>query len=80
MTKKARNLLEQALKLPEAERTKLACEILESVDGNDAEGDGLTEEWREEIARRVDRILAGKGGADEDWRVVLDRVRRAGSR
>ena len=79
MTKaeKAKALLEQALTLPEPERAKLAYEILESVAGKAAEGDGLTQEWREEISRRVDLFLAGKGGPDEDWRVVLDRIRRS---
>jgi putative addiction module component (TIGR02574 family) len=82
MTKaeKVKALLEQALELPEAERTKLAYELLESVEGKAAVGDGLTEEWREEISRRVDLILAGKSGPDEDWRIVLDRIRRASPR
>ena len=78
MTDKARALLEQALKLAPAERAQLAYEILETVESDDETGDGLTQEWRDEIARRVDRVLAGQGGPDEDWRVVLDRIRRAG--
>jgi putative addiction module component (TIGR02574 family) len=80
MTDKARALLQQALRLPEAERAKLAYEILESVEGSGGKGDGLTEEWREEVSRRVDSILKGNGGPDEDWRVVLDRIRRASPR
>jgi hypothetical protein len=35
----------------------------------------LSQEWIEEIARRVDRVVAGEAGPDEDWRVVLDRIR-----
>lgn len=69
--------MEQALTLAPAERAQLAYEILETVEPDDEKSDGLTQEWREEIARRVDRVLAGKGGPDEDWRVVLDRIRRA---
>jgi hypothetical protein len=42
-------------------------------------GDGLTQEWHEEVYRRVDLILEGKGGPDEDWRVVLDRIRNEGA-
>jgi putative addiction module component (TIGR02574 family) len=76
MTDKARAILDQVMKLPPAERAQIAYEILETVDEHEG-GDGLTQEWREEIARRVDRVLAGKGGPDEDWRVVLDRIRRA---
>ena len=77
MTETARTLLERIMKLPPAERVSLAYEILDRVE-QDEGGDGLTPEWREEIARRVERVLAGQAGPDEDWRVVLDRVRRAG--
>ena len=80
MTDKAKAILEQAMKLPPAERAQIAYEILETVDREHEGGDGLTQEWREEIARRVDRVLEGRGGPDEDWRVVLDRIRRASPR
>ena len=29
-----------------------------------------------EIRQRVRELVAGRGGPDEDWRVVLDRIRR----
>ena len=35
----------------------------------------FSKEWIEEIGHRVDRVVAGKAGPDEDWRVVLDRIR-----
>lgn len=72
MADSTRELLERALKLPPNERVKLAHDLLQSVD--DAEAD-LSPEWIEEIERRVERVLAGTGGHDEDWRIVLDRIR-----
>jgi hypothetical protein len=80
VSEKARTLLEEALRLPEAERLKLAFEILESVEGAAGKGDGLPQEWREQVSRRVDSILQGSGRPDEEWRVVLDRIRSVAPR
>lgn len=71
MTNDARELLERALALAPDERIRLAHDLLQSVDDV---GD-LSTEWIEEIAHRVDRVVAGEAGPDEDWRVVLDRIR-----
>lgn len=55
MTRDGHDLLERALKLPPAERIRLANELLDSL-GDEAEaGDGadLSAEWRQEIERRL---------------------------
>jgi putative addiction module component (TIGR02574 family) len=74
MTESTRELLERALTLPSAERVKLAHELLDSV--TDEEAHELSPAWIAELERRVRDYVAGHGGPDEDWRVVLDRVRK----
>jgi putative addiction module component (TIGR02574 family) len=74
MTENARRLLEQVLKLPPAERLNLIFEALESVEDEDA-GE-LSPEWREEIERRVEAVVSGRAGPGEDYRVVMDRIRK----
>jgi putative addiction module component (TIGR02574 family) len=59
MSRKARTLLEQALKLPPAERLRLARRLEESVDEAD-DALELSPEWCEELDRRLDGILSGK--------------------
>jgi putative addiction module component (TIGR02574 family) len=73
MTDKARALLEQAKKLPEDEREKLAYEILQTV-GDDEEQ--LSPEWREELERRIEDAVSGKSGPGLDWRKAMDEIRR----
>jgi putative addiction module component (TIGR02574 family) len=75
MTDAARTVLEQALKLSASERLELARELIGSVEPGSVD-DGLAPAWIEEIERRVKDVVAGEAGPDEDWRVVLDRVRR----
>jgi len=70
----AKDLLEQALQLDEDERVLLAHDLLESVGGDDRPD--FSPEWIAELARRVDLVAKGEAGPDEDWRVVLDRIRR----
>jgi len=47
-------LLENALSLPETDRSYLASKLLESLDDG-----GVSKEWDEEIARRVSSIDDG---------------------
>ena len=58
MTKKAQAVLEQALKLSHAERAELMDGLATSLQ-TEEEFD-LHPEWREEIERRVERIVSGK--------------------
>lgn len=74
VTKAARELLESALQLTPDERVRLAHDLLCSVDNEDV-GE-LSGEWLEEIQLRVDRAISGAAEPDEDWRIVLDRIRR----
>ncbi len=77
MTNAARELLERALLLDPDERIRLAHDLLESVEGDEV-GE-FSAEWITEIEQRVSRVVAGSAGPDEDWRVVLDRIRRRGT-
>jgi len=74
VTETARELLERALQLSPDERLRLARGLLDSVEGDDL-GD-FSQEWLDELAQRVDGVLAGEAGPDEDSRVVIDRLRR----
>lgn len=58
METKATQVLDEALHLPHPARAFLAERLLESLD---AEPDfSLSEEWREEIARRCEQIDSGE--------------------
>jgi hypothetical protein len=71
MTEETRALLEQVLRLPAAERLKLAREILESVDAGEGE---FSPEQIREIERRARAALASPVG--EDWKVVVARLEK----
>ncbi len=58
MTKKAKAVLEQALKLTPAERAEVMNGLATSLDAEEAFD--LHPAWREEIERRVERIVTGK--------------------
>jgi putative addiction module component (TIGR02574 family) len=75
MTKKARELLEQALTLAPDERLELARQIEESVEGSD-NALKLSPEWREEIGRRVKRVVSGRAeGVSGDEAIAIVRRR-----
>lgn len=57
MTRAARDLLEEALKLDVSERADLAAELFASLDGEPEEQ--VEAAWAAEIQRRIDRIEAG---------------------
>lgn len=48
-----------ALALPPDERAALAAELLESLDGDEAD-EGVAEAWEAEIARRLTQIERGE--------------------
>lgn len=65
MTKAARELLKQALELPDGERVRLAQTLLESV--GDDDGHELSPAWAAELERRVaDEPEPGKPWATAD--------------
>lgn len=56
-------LLDEALQLPRAERSRLIAALVASLD--DAADDvDATDEWASEIARRVAHVRAGSNGID----------------
>lgn len=58
MSQSPQQLLDEALKMPLADRGQLAALLIESLE-SDVEN-GVDEAWAEEISRRVDDIKAGR--------------------
>jgi putative addiction module component (TIGR02574 family) len=54
----ARELLKQALTLPDEERAELAASLIDSLDTTVDEN--VEAAWQEEIARRLDEMESGK--------------------
>jgi len=54
----ARDLLDEALRLPDDEREQLAWALLDSVHGPAEEG--AAEAWTREIQRRLDDLRSGR--------------------
>jgi putative addiction module component (TIGR02574 family) len=78
MSERAKQILEQALALPETERARVVAELLASLDresDEDAEA-----EWATEITRRARRAHADPdGGIDWDTarQEIRDSIRKA---
>lgn len=68
VSERARQLLEQALELPDAERADLVAELLASLPGDPS--DGEDPEWVSELERR-----ARRAHADPDGGLAWDEVR-----
>ncbi len=73
MTKAAKAVLADALRLREEERAELAAEVLASLDGP-AEPDAEAA-WETEIRRRIDAIDAG-AMEFEPWGTVRQRIEK----
>ena len=71
MSEQAVKLLSEALKLPTAERARLAAELIASVDG-EPDPDAETA-WAAEIDRRV-RQVHSEGPKGDDWQEVHARI------
>lgn len=66
-------VLEEALSLDEAERAKIARELILSLDRADED---IEASWGEEIRRRIDEIESGEAKL-ESWDEVQNRLRAA---
>jgi putative addiction module component (TIGR02574 family) len=71
MSEQAAKLLSEALKLPTAERARLAAELIASVDG-EPDPDAETA-WAAEIDRRVQQVQSA-GPKGDDWQEVHARI------
>jgi putative addiction module component (TIGR02574 family) len=58
MVRNAETLLEEALRLPAAERSEVAMKLFDSLD--DSPDSELDASWDEEIRRRIDDIESGR--------------------
>ena len=71
-------LREKALRLPAADRAKLAAELLDSLDEDDREDvsqDAIERAWDDEIRRRCEEIDSGQADLlteDEFWKLLRD--------
>jgi putative addiction module component (TIGR02574 family) len=76
VTDRAKELLREALALPERDRADVAAELLASLD-EPADVDQATVEaaWAREFERRARRVLAGELRG-EAWEDVRERVAR----
>jgi hypothetical protein len=59
MNARTKKLLDQVLELPASERALIAAELDASLEGEDVP-DELRREWNEEIAKRIDDVVAGR--------------------
>ena len=73
MTQHARQILEDALTLPEEERIGIANDLLESVEGTG--GPAWEEAWAAEIDKRLERY---RQGVDKGipWAEVRERIEK----
>lgn len=77
MTKRARELLSEVLRLPPDERAEVAAEIVASLHGEGAEDQAdVDAAWAEEIERRLEGYLTGKDTAVPWEDVMAEALRR----
>lgn len=72
MTTNAQRLFQEALTLAANDRAELAAQLLASLDETEAD---VETAWAAEIERRAAEARLNPND-DEDWRTVLDEVRR----
>jgi putative addiction module component (TIGR02574 family) len=68
------DIIDEAMKLPENERTKVALELLDSIEPPDPLGHLDDEAWLTEMNRRADRAAKSefKGSSWEEVRARLE--------
>ena len=79
MTDAAKKLMEEALALPAEDRKRLGTALLDSVtDGGLGDDDDveLSEEWNQEIARRIERLRSGESKT-VPWSEVEARIKQS---
>lgn len=75
MTTDVKQLLDQALELPEEERATLAGWLIDSLEAEAPEG--VEAAWRQEIEQRVTELDSGEVDT-VPWNVVKDRLAQRG--
>jgi putative addiction module component (TIGR02574 family) len=78
MTNRAAQLLDEVLKLPEAERAEIAAVVLASLSGSDPTDEQKAEletAWQTEIKRRLEQFKAD--GHAIPWEQVRTKMREA---
>lgn len=78
MTDRAAQLVDQALKLTQAERAEIAARLLETLDPDSASEDSVDAAWAPEIRRRAERVLDGEPGVPwpEAKARILEKLRQ----
>lgn len=77
MTERTKQILNEVMKLPEAERAELAAEIMATLDEPDVDTSVETA-WAAEIERRIEGYLSGKDKATPWAEVRAEALRRLG--
>jgi putative addiction module component (TIGR02574 family) len=72
MTRRAKELLAEAMKLPREDRALLGVELLDSI--HDDAPDDVEAEWRDEILRRIETVESGETRL-HPWSDVYERLR-----
>lgn len=73
VTPRGRDLLREALSLPESERADLAVELIASLEGPADDPAEVEASWAAEIDRRARRVLSGESRG-EAWSDVRQRI------
>jgi hypothetical protein len=78
MSPNGKQLLSEALRLPQDERAALAAELLSSLEPDVLSQRRTEQEWLAEVERRARAALEGQSGLswDEALRQVADRLAR----
>lgn len=78
MTERTKQLLEEVLKLPDAERAEFAAELMAALRHEDVEASEIEAAWAAEIERRIEGYLSGKDKATPWADVRAEALRRLG--
>jgi putative addiction module component (TIGR02574 family) len=78
VTDAAEKLIKEALALPAEERRRIGTALLDSVAGEAFDNDDveLSEEWNEEIARRIERLRSGEAKT-VPWSAAEARIKKS---
>ncbi len=71
----ANDILDEAMKLPEGERTKVALQLLDSIEPPDPLAHLDDDQWAAEIERRAQRAATGESSGSS-WSDVRKRLER----
>ena len=72
----SKELLTNAMQLPEKERAEIAHHLLLSLETDDFDDNEIATAWQEEVESRLKRVADGNYTA-HDWREAMNEVRQS---